>query len=166
MSSVKSDPGEAKDCSGRTLPDKIIPDANVFLDFMFGRKLRSKAELLLRRAISEEVVLIVPTLMLDEITEVLCGISDTLEKAGVHLRFLDDLIQVGVLKIVRPNADTRVRAIQIARTGHKKSGFPELSDALYHAVAIDHHGRFLTNDKAHFSKTNQFGSIQGLWDYL
>jgi hypothetical protein len=62
--------------------------------------------------------------LLDEITEVLCGNLDNINEVRHHLNYLERLSQQNVLMIVVPNTATRMKAVDIARMGHHKSGYP------------------------------------------
>jgi hypothetical protein len=46
--------------------------------------------------------------------------------------YLEQLVNEKVLLIVVPSLAIRIKAIEIARTGNPKSGYPELSDSLYY----------------------------------
>ena len=70
-----------------------------------------------------------------------------------------------MLNIIVPNTRTRMKAVKLARTGNKKSGYPELTDCLYHALAIMNDAVFITNDKKHIAKVQHFGHIVKLSDY-
>ncbi|WLE95195.1 MAG: type II toxin-antitoxin system VapC family toxin [Candidatus Electrothrix communis] len=118
-----------------------------------------------RIPILDKIQLIVPSLLLDEITEVLCGNLDNLEEVRIHIQYLETLAAEKVLHIVVPDTAVRMRAIAIARTGHAKSGYPELSDSLYHALAIMHDAVFVTNDRRHIAKSEIFGHIMPLAQY-
>jgi predicted nucleic acid-binding protein len=102
---------------------------------------------------------------LDEITEVLCGNVDNLQKVRQHLHYLDQLVKQQALLVVVPSLEIRMKAIEIARTGNPKSGYPELSDSLYHALAIVNDGIFVTNDSRYVYKVKRFGHVEKLIDY-
>ncbi|MCP4750499.1 MAG: type II toxin-antitoxin system VapC family toxin [Proteobacteria bacterium] len=142
-----------------------VLDANVILEYVYGRKHGLIAKQILTDAIEGTIRLVTPSCTLDEITEVLCGNLDDLEEVRQHLQYLEKLSRQEVLHIVVPNTDVRMKAIDIARTGHSKSGYPELSDSLYHALAIANKATFVTNDERHYSKTKVFGHIIKLVDY-
>ena len=145
--------------------NRYVLDANVFLEYIYARPLQNKAKQLLQDAILEQIQILVPSLVLDEITEVLCGNLDNLEQVQWHLRYIEKLAKQEVLHIVVPNSDVRMRAIELARSGNKKSGFPELTDCLYHALAILNDAVFITNDKKYICKVKKFGHIQELSNY-
>ena len=145
--------------------NRYVLDANVFLEYIYAGPLQNKAKQLLQDAILEQIQILVPSLVLDEITEVLCGNLDNLEQVQWHLRYIEKLAKQEVLHIVVPNSDVRMRAIELAGSGNKKSGFPELTDCLYHALAILNDAVFITNDKKHICKVKKFGHIQELSNY-
>ena len=142
----------------------FVLDANIFLEYIFGRSLKNKARQIIKDAIFNRKTIIAPGLLLDEITEVLCGNLDNLMDLEKHLQYLEHLVNEGVLKIIVPNLNVRMKAIEIARTGNKKSGYPEFTDSLYHALAILNDAEFITNDTKYISKVKQFGYIQSLAD--
>ena len=142
-----------------------VLDANVFLEYIYSRPLQDKAKSIIGDAILERIEIILPSLVLDEITEVLCGNINNLNKVDSHLRYIEILAKEGAVKIVVPNTDVRMKAIEIARTGHKKSGYPEFTDCLYHSLAILNNAIFITNDKRHISKVKSFGHIKELSRY-
>jgi len=143
----------------------IVPDANVFLEMIYGRPLEATTRELISHAIANEIQLVAPSLLLDEITEVLCGNLDDLQKVKQHLLYLEQLVTEKILLIVVPSLAIRMKAIEIARTGNPKSGYPELSDSLYHALAIVNDAIFVTNDFKHVAKVNRFGHVEKLADY-
>ena len=104
-------------------------------------------------------------MFLDEITEVFCGNLDDLQKVRQHLLYLEQLVKEKALLIVVPSLAIRMKAIEIARTGNPKSGYPEFSDSLYHALAIVNDAIFVTNDSKHVAKVNKFGHVEKLADY-
>jgi len=143
----------------------IVPDANVFLEMIYERSLQMTARQLISHAITDEIQLVAPSLFLDEITEVFCGNLDDLQKVQQHLLYLEQLVNEKALLIVVPSLAIRMKAIEIARTGNPKSGYPELSDSLYHALAIVNDAIFVTNDSKHVAKVNKFGHVEKLADY-
>ena len=120
----------------------IVADANVFLEMIYGRSLQMTARQLISHAINSEIQLVAPSLFLDEITEVFCGNLDGPQVIQQHLLYLEQLVKKKALLIVVPSLAVRMKAIEIARTGNPKSGYPELSDSLYHALAIANQWRW------------------------
>lgn len=143
----------------------VVPDANVFLEMIYGRSLQIVARQLISHAIAGEIQLVAPSLLLDEITEVFSGNLDDLQNVRQHLDYLEQLVNQKTLLIVVPSLAIRLKAIEIARTGNPKSGYPELSDSLYHALAIVNNAIFITNDSKHIAKVNIFGHVEKLANY-
>lgn len=139
-----------------------VLDANVFLEYIFGRLLKHHSQQLIKDAILYRIKILVPSLLLDEITEVLCCNLDNIEDVQKHLKYIEHLAKEEAINIIVPNCNVRMKAIEIARTGNPKSGYPELTNSLYHALAILNEAVFVTNDKKHISKVKQFGHIQEL----
>lgn len=144
---------------------QYVLDANIFLEYIYNRSLSNSAKQIIKDAILEEIQIVVPSILLDEIAEVLCGNLDNLDEVEKHLKYIEKLAKQDILKIVVPNTAVRMKAIEIARTGNKKCGYPELTDCLYHALAITNGAVFITNDKRHISKVPEFSHIQELSMY-
>jgi predicted nucleic acid-binding protein len=143
----------------------FVPDANVFLEMIYGRSLQMTARQVISHAIASKIQLVAPSLLLDEITEVLCGNLDDLKEVRQHLLYLEQLVKEKALLIVVPSLAIRLKAIEIARTGNLKSGYPELSDSLHHALAIINDAIFITNDSKHVAKVKRYGHVEKLTDY-
>lgn len=146
--------------------DFYVPDANVFLEYIYDRPLKNHAQQIIHDAVLDKIRLIVPGLLLDEITEVLCGNLNNLEEVKLHIQYLETLATEGILHIVIPDSKVRMKAIAIARTGNPKSGYPELTDSLYHALAILNDAVFISNDRRHIAKVKNFGHIMLLSEYV
>ncbi len=116
--------------------NSYVLDANVFLEYIYDRLFKEHSKKILQDAILGKIQILVPSQLLDEITEVLCGNIDNLEKVKKHLEYIEKLTKQEVLHIIVPNTDVRMKAIEIARTGNPKGGYPEITDSLYHALAI------------------------------
>lgn len=145
--------------------NRYVLDANVFLEYIYDRSLKNRSKQLLQDAILKQIQIFVPSLLLDEITEVFCGNLDNLEEVRRHLQYIEKLVKQEVLHIIVPNIGVRMKAIEIARIGNLKSGYPELTDALYHALAILNDAVFITNDTKYISKVKKIGHIQELSRY-
>ncbi len=60
--------------------DRYVLDANIFLEYIYGRALKDHAKKILQDAILKKIQVLVPSLLLDEITEVLCSNLDNLKE--------------------------------------------------------------------------------------
>ena len=142
-----------------------VVDANVFLEYIYERPLKTHSKKLLQDAIVQRIHILIPSLLLDEVTEVLCGNLENLDTIKIHLQFLETLVKKDVLHVIVPDTEVRMKAIDIARTGNSKSGYPEFTDSLYHALAILNGAIFITNDRKHIRKVKRFGHIEELCKY-
>ncbi len=145
--------------------NQYVLDANVFLEYIYCRSLQDTSKQIIKDAILERIQILVPSLVLDEITEVLCGNIDDIKDVECHLKYIEKLAKQEILQIVVPNIEVRMQAIEMARKGNRKSGYPEFTDCLYHALAISNGAVFITNDKKYISKVRQFGHILELARY-
>ncbi len=145
--------------------NRYVLDANVFLEYIYGRSLQTIAKQIIQDGILEKIQIVVPSLVMDEITEVLCGNMDNAKDIQKHLQYIEKITKANVVNITVPNTTIRMKAIEITRNGNKKSGYPELTDCLYHSLAIMSDAIFITNDKKHIAKVKHFGSIMELSAY-
>ena len=63
------------------------------------------------------------------------------------------------LAIEEPTAVELALAEKIARSAAPGGGYPTLFDSIYHAMAIERSGVFVTADKRHFAIAKQFGNV-------
>jgi len=49
--------------------------------------------------------------------------------------------------------------------GNAKAGYPALQDSIYHALALEGGGTFVTADKKHLIKTKSFCAVQLLEEW-
>jgi len=75
-------------------------------------------------------------------------------------RKFQDVAKELIAKAIIPTAKVRIHAIKMAGHGHKKSGYPEFTDCLYHSLALLNDAIFITNDKKHLAKVKNFGNIR------
>jgi predicted nucleic acid-binding protein len=84
-----------------------------FLEYIYDRPLSSKSKQLLQDAIVGDTQIFVPSLLLDEITEVLCGNLDNLNEIRKHLHYIEKLAGQNVLHIVVPNTEVRMKLLKL-----------------------------------------------------
>lgn len=82
----------------------------------------------------------------------------------IPITFLSDMRKAG-FTIVEPNSEELLRAHRIASSRHEGRGHPGLEDSIYHAVAIERGGTFVTADRKHVEKTRAFGGVRLLSDW-
>ncbi len=84
---------------------------------------------------------------------------------AIPLGILDNHLATG-MAFIEPWREVWLVAEEISQTGHAKSGYPSLADSLYHALAIQMEGTFVTADRRHYTKAESFGHICMLPDAL
>jgi predicted nucleic acid-binding protein len=139
----------------------IILDASVFAKLLLQEPDRSKALSLIEHAIASREGLIAPSLFIYE----LLSIALRHDVPFADALGLLDRLRASALAVEEPTSDELVRAEDIATTGHAKSGYPALGDSIYHAMAIERRGTFVTADQRHFAKAKQFGHVVLLADW-
>jgi predicted nucleic acid-binding protein len=80
----------------------------------------------------------------------------------IPLGLIEDMRRSG-FRLVHPSARELRRAGEIAR--HKTAAHgkpPQLEDSIYHAMAIEHGGTFVTADVRHVEKTRHLGHVLAL----
>ncbi len=70
--------------------NQYVLDANVFLEYIYCRSLQDNSKQIFKDAILERIQILVPSLVLDEITEVLCGNMDDIRDVELHLKYIEN----------------------------------------------------------------------------
>ncbi len=137
------------------MSDVVIVDSSVFNKLYLNEAGRETAVALFEAASVGKIQLRAPQLL---VYEVLATAHHYAIDCALILNFLDS--QIGkTLVLTEPTKNHWKKAFEISNQGHKKSGYPSLYDAIYHAIAIVEKGQFLTADKRHYEKTKFLGSI-------
>jgi predicted nucleic acid-binding protein len=139
----------------------IVLDASVFAKLLVDEADRPKARALIERSLVQGEGMIAPSLLVYETLSIAL-------RHGVPFGEAMDLLgklRLSGLSIEEPTVGELIRAEKIATAGHAKSGYPALEDSIYHAMAIERGGTFVTADKRHFAKARQFGNLVLLADY-
>jgi predicted nucleic acid-binding protein len=139
----------------------IVLDASVFAKLLSDEPDRSKAQSLIEHAIASREGMIAPSLIVYETLSIALRHSVPFDKA---MDLLGRLRASGLI-IEKPTIGELTRAEKIATAGHAKSGYPALEDSIYHAMAIERGGTFVTADQRHFVKAKQFGNVVLLADW-
>lgn len=139
----------------------VIPDANVFVKLL-NPEADSKVALQFFIDCAEcRSKLIVPELFVYEVLEITRKYHENFSKT---LKLISDYKST-LLDIVSPDERCWLKAEEITAQGHPKSGYPSVYDSIYHALAIESNGIFVTADKKHFEKSKHFGHIIMLSDW-
>ena len=81
---------------------------------------------------------------------------------------LFETMKGSILTVVTPGHSAWLLAEKIANDGHKKSGFPSIYDSIYHSLAIESEGVFVTADKRYYAKAERHSGICLLkdWEFI
>lgn len=133
---------------------RYVIDSSVFNKLYLDEADRDKAQQLFIQAAADEVMLLAPDLLYLEVV-------NTAQRCGVSIDSVVDLLETQqyLLDMRAVNDAERKKAIEILASGHIKSGYPSIYDALFHAMALCNSAVFVTADKRHYAKTKMLGSI-------
>lgn len=133
----------------------LVPDANIAVKMLHAEADTKQARDLFRYCAGNEVKLLVPEHFIYEVVNVCQRVKVSVDDA---LDFYDAL-KSSILTTISPSRATWQRAERMAQDGHPNSGFPSIYDSIYHAIAIEADGVFVTADKRHVAKTQKHGGV-------
>lgn len=133
----------------------FIPDSNIFAKLLFEETDSKLASEFFEQCIHQDAKLIVPELFTYEIMSICQYYGGNISKALSMIEAYKDVN----LTVISPNINMWKKAANIANDGNPKSGFPSMYDSIYHALAIELDGIFVTADKKHFTKAAQYKNI-------
>ena len=139
----------------------VVVDASVFNKLFLDETDRHLAVDLFRHAIETDIQLIAPNLLLYEALS--AAMHYGVPFAVVHRQL--SLQRAAGMRLIEPTARVLELAERIATSGNTKAGCPAVPDSIYHALAIETQGSFVTADSRHVAKAKQFGSVTLLSDY-
>lgn len=133
---------------------RYVIDSSVFNKLYLDELDRDKAQQLFIKAASGEVTLFAPDLLYLEVV-------NTAQRCGVPIDGVVDLLEAQryLMQLRAVTNDERKQALQIIASGHDKSGYPSIYDAIFHAMALCNRAVLVTADKRHYAKTQMLGSI-------
>jgi predicted nucleic acid-binding protein len=139
----------------------IVLDANIFAKLFVAEHDSASAKALMYAIQGAAVPVSLPGLFTYEIVQI--GRYHNLDTDHVldllHSQFLSNW------QMVEPARTHWKVAQKISQKGHAKSGYPAMYDSIYHALAIEGNGAFITADKKHYEKAKSFGHIYLLEDW-
>lgn len=133
----------------------IVLDANIAVKILHKESDSLQALDFIKYCAEKNAKLVVPEHFLYELVNV-CQFLGVDVKTTLKLF---DGLKSSLLTVVRPSNATWLLAERISKHGHKNSGFPAMYDSIYHALAIEAEGIFLTADKKHVVKAESFGKV-------
>ncbi|MEM7302962.1 MAG: type II toxin-antitoxin system VapC family toxin [Pseudomonadota bacterium] len=139
----------------------IVLDASVFAKLFVSETDSETAKALVQAIQTSSVSVLLPSLFTYEIVQI--GRYHGVE-VDMVLNFLESQL-VSNWNVIEPTRTHWGTAQAICEAGHTQSGFPAMYDAVYHALAIEGQGAFVTADKKHYMKARQFGAIHLLQDW-
>jgi len=133
---------------------RYVIDSSVFNKLYLDEVDRDKAQQLFIKAASGEVTLFAPDLLYLEVV-------NTAQRCGVPIDGVVELLEAQryLMQLRAVTNDERKQALQIIASGHDKSGYPSIYDAIFHAMALCNRAVLVTADKRHYAKTQMLGSI-------
>jgi predicted nucleic acid-binding protein len=133
---------------------RYVIDSSVFNKLYLDELDRDKAQQLFIKAASGEVMLFAPDLLYLEVV-------NTAQRCGVPIDGVVELLEAQryLMQLRAVTNDERKQALQIIASGHDKSGYPSIYDAIFHAMALCNRAVLVTADKRHYAKTQMLGSI-------
>lgn len=140
---------------------KFIVDTSVFNKLFLLEEGREQALRLFEKSALGEMDLYAPSLLFFEVIS-----TAQYYQLNLHdiLKLYETQTQYN-LKIIEPNTMHRRQALQIASLGHRKSGFPSIYDAIFHAIAMIEEAMMITADRRYFRKVEKLGHILLLEDF-
>ncbi len=139
-----------------------IIDASVFNKTFLDESDSRKATAFCNHAVDQRLPFGAPELLKLEA----CGAALHYGKSfSVPLRILDNLTRGG-FEWIQLETQHWHKAEEICSEGSSKSGYPSLTDSLYHAAAIIRGGTFLTADRKHARKAGKFGHLTLFEDWV
>lgn len=133
----------------------FVIDSSVFAKIFIEESDSKIARGFIATCLSENIKLIAPKLFYYEIVQVVLHYNYSLINI---LQLLNKYCSYN-LTLIDPSNECWLKAEEIVKYGHSKSGFPSLYDSIYHALAILYGCQFITADKRHEAKTSKFGHI-------
>ena len=133
----------------------VVIDASVFNKLFLAEEDSDQAKKFVGSVFTADRTMLAPTLLRLEVCK-------TALHFGLDFSVPFDLLKAHIdagLVLIDPSDEIWQTAWEIARTGHKKTGYPALEDSLYHALAIHADGMFVTADRRHMAETKSFGHV-------
>ena len=142
----------------------IILDASVGVKILHEEQDTTIAQEFLKTCTTNDTRVLVPEHFLYELINVCQKLGIEVSNA---LKFFEAM-KGSILTVVTPDNDMWLLAEKIASEGHQKSGFPSMYDSIYHALAIESKGFFVTADRRHFARAEKFSHISLLsgWENI
>jgi predicted nucleic acid-binding protein len=139
----------------------IVVDASVFVKLFKQEEDTEVARSLIDHMLDRGEGYVAPSIVLYESLSAALHVELPLDKVGLLFNGFREL----GLTLEEPTTAELALAEKIARSRAPSGGYPALFDSIYHAMAIERDGLFVTADQRHISKASQFGHVVLLTDW-
>ena len=139
----------------------LVIDASVFIKLFKVEDDSPQARALVDVLVRRRAPFLAPSIAL---YEVLAGAMHV-QRPFSDVIHIFELLQSLGLSLEDPSKAELTRAETIATTKSAIGGYPTLFDSIYHAMAIERGGTFVTADRKHVEKTRKFGNVILLEDW-
>lgn len=139
----------------------LVLDASILIKLFRDEPDSPIAKSLVTHCAEQRIPFMSPDLALYEILSVALHYDVPFE---LPLALLDGLRRTG-FALLEPTVPELLQARHIATSKSPSHGYPELKDSIYHSMAIQRGGTFLTADQRHIGKASSFGNVQLLADW-
>ncbi len=139
----------------------IVLDASVVVKLFKDEADSPLARSLADQEFNRDEPVLAPGIM---IYEVFASALNVRHPFGRIVELLDRLRLVG-LRVEEPNHAELLLAEKITTSKAPGGGFPTLFDSIYHAMAIERGGTFVTADVKHVGKTRHLGHVLALSEW-
>ncbi|CDX42573.1 putative ribonuclease VapC 3 [Mesorhizobium sp. ORS 3359] len=139
----------------------IVVDASVFVKLFKHEEDSEAARNFVDRMVEQGQGFLAPSIVLYEALSAALQVELPLATVG---RLFEQFRELGLM-IEEPTTRDLATAEKIATSATSGNGYPTLFDSIYHAMALERGGTFVTADQRHIAKAGQFGSVVLLTDW-
>lgn len=139
----------------------IVVDASVFVKLLKEEDGSDLARSFIDHMLAKGTGYLVPSIALYESLSAALHVEVPLDTVG---KIFEEFRALG-LAIEEPSQADLKLAETIARNQSPGGGYPTLFDSIYHAMAIERDGTFVTADTRHVTKAEEYGHVSLLVDW-
>ncbi|MFI0842651.1 type II toxin-antitoxin system VapC family toxin [Mesorhizobium sp. IMUNJ 23232] len=139
----------------------IVVDASIFVKLLKEEDDSDRARSFIDHMLAKGEGYLSPSVVLYESLSAALHVEVPLDTVG---NLFEEFRALGLVMEEPSQADLKL-AETIARKRSPVGGYPTLFDSIYHAMAIQRGGMFVTADARHVAKAGQFGHVTLLADW-
>ena len=140
----------------KKMKSSVVVDSNIFIKIFKQETDSKQAKEFLKYLLENQISIVAPQLLITETIDV-CLYQKVATATILH-DFFEAMISDHILTPSISKEALRI-ACEMVDYGHAKSGYPTISDSLYHAYAIELGTKFITADGRHKKKTEKYGHV-------